>query len=722
MKTKRAKREQLNHNTVLKLIVTSIIIISVCILCGLFIVSRYLDNTVRADCDAFSADTAEVCDEAMAALLPDLTDLSADTVTRESILSYLREHGSADNYIIFAEGGGGVVLGDDGIISGALAGYGLRYDSVSLFTLGERRYIFAPVALKYGDTTSVYRAAAISDYTVRTAEINAMVGNTVAAIVICGTIILAALWVYAWITGNPVRYGRYKYLLKVNSDGRVVQSNRAFRKSFPSVAAIPAPEKLDKENYNLVKLTGDDGEKLVAMRVSPRLKGSYSAYAGDISNADAFMIAAESNSDDFITQNSFLMAYRSFTQPGKRVLVGEIVMTNLDGIKTLFGKASAEEIQKLVLRKVREKFTYVFEIDFGTFSIVYPDGKKLDNLLEDMEENFRYVASPVRLQDNLFSVEMKAGFALCDDTMPDRSFAYAMKAAGAARQRATETGIADYIIYTESQKKLYTKYMMEYDIRKMLEEGAFEMEYQPQYSIKEGRITGFEALFRIKKTWSVNVDTFSFITYAERTGAMVQLGDFIFEEGMKFARQLKGKNVSVSLNVSPVQLMQAGFVENFLKIYRKYNLKPGSVCVEITESFLMTNYTETLKKLQVLQDNGIYAHLDDFGTEYSSLLYLKKLPVSTIKIDKEFVKDILVSKESQAVVKFITSIGKLLNLRTICEGVETVKEYDMLNYLGCDAVQGWLISKSLKPEEALRIVDTFDYRAVVAANVAKSSD
>jgi EAL domain-containing protein (putative c-di-GMP-specific phosphodiesterase class I) len=379
----------------------------------------------------------------------------------------------------------------------------------------------------------------------------------------------------------------------------------------------------------------------------------------------------------------------------------------------------ALNIQKIVIKKVQEKFLYVYELDLGSIGVIYPDGKKLDNLMSDFEDVFRYISQPIHMEGNLFTVELKSGFALCDASMQQLNFDYGMKAAEAALKRAQETNIADYIIYHESQKKLYTKYFITYDIHQMLSEGAFEMEYQPQYNINEGRIEGFEALFRVKKSWNVNVDTFSFITYAERTGAMLQLGDFIFDTGMAFAKKLEGKNVSVSLNVSPVQLMQAGFTENFLRIYKKYNLKPGSICVEITESFLMTNFQETLKKLEILKKNGITTHLDDFGTEYSSLLYIKTLPISTIKIDKEFVRDVINNKESQAVIKFITNIAQLLNFTTICEGVETPDEFDMLKALGCDTIQGWLISKSLKVDDALKIVDTFDYNKVVAAYNAK---
>lgn len=717
MKTNtRKKTVQLNKNTLLKLALAAALVVVIYVLCGAFIVNQLSARTTELDIRSYGEQAERLSGAAVEQLGPDLTDLREDSETQAALMQYFTEYGAADHYILFAEGGS-QILGDAPFIGGTLTDYGLSYDTVSTFSQGGRLYMFAPAAL--GDSS--YRVALITDYTDRNASINSIFGNSIAMLAVGGVLCVAVLIAYAYLTGEAVRYGKYKYRLTVDETGRIRRSNAAFRRYFPSVAVIVSPSKLDKLSYNLVKLSGDDGEKLLAMRVSPRAHGEYAAYAGDVSNADALLYAAENHSDELITENSLAMAYESFSASGKRVLVGEMYITNLDSIKTLFGKSAAEDIQKAIIKKVRDKFTYVFELDFGVLGIIYPDGRKLDNLVSDMDENIRNITTPIRLNDNLFTVEIKAGFALCDDTMEDRSFRYAMKAAGAARQRAADTGIADYIIYTESQKKLYTKYLIEYDIKKMLEEGAFEMEYQPQYSIRDNRIVGFEALFRVKKTWSVTVDTFSFITYAERTGAMVQLGDFIFEEGMKFAKQLEGKDISVSLNVSPVQLMQAGFVENFLKIYKKYNLQPGSVCVEITESFLMANFSETLNKLEMLRDNGIKVHLDDFGTEYSSLLYLKKLPISTIKIDKEFVKDIITSKESQAVVRFITGIAKLLNLTTICEGVESPKEYDMLNYLGCDAVQGWLISKSLKPEEALEMADNFDFKqAVIIASAPKS--
>ncbi|MDE6075065.1 MAG: EAL domain-containing protein, partial [Clostridia bacterium] len=366
---------------------------------------------------------------------------------------------------------------------------------------------------------------------------------------------------------------------------------------------------------------------MVAMRLSPTVAHSL-VLAGEVANADSFIQGAggedagELDSDGKAT-SSLSKVFEGFTTKGKRTLLGVLFISNLERIKTLFGKQMAIDIQHIIVKKVREKFTYAYELDFGYIGVTYPDGKKLDNLMADMEDIHRYINAPIKMEDNLFTLDVKAGFAMCDASMSPLNFEHAYKAAEAARQRVLDTNIADYIVYHESQRKLYDKYFITFDIKQMLAEGAFEMEYQPQYNIKEERIEGFEALFRVKKSWNVNVDTFSFITYAERTGAMVQLGDFIFDTGMQFAKKLEGKNVSVSLNVSPVQLMQAGFTENFLRIYKKYDLKPRSICVEITESFLMTNFTETLKKLDILTAQGIDVHLDDFGTEYSSLLYIK---------------------------------------------------------------------------------------------------
>ena len=245
----------------------------------------------------------------------------------------------------------------------------------------------------------------------------------------------------------------------------------------------------------------------------------------------------------------------------------------------------------------------------------------------------------------------------------------------------------------------------------MLKDGDFYLEYQPQYGLVEDRIVGFEALFRVQRKVQINASVMDIITYAERSGNMVLLGNFILDEGMKFAKSIEGMGVSVSLNVSPVQMMQTGFVDNFLKIYHSYNLKPGSVSVEITESYLVTDIAATLKKLEVLRANGVDIHLDDFGTGYSSFGYLAQLPISTIKIDQSFVRDITENRVNRLIAKTIVDICKSLNLKSICEGVENNDQLELMRQLGCDTIQGYVISRSVKDEVARDMIQNYRYRA-----------
>jgi len=656
------------------------------------------------------------------------SSLGNDVSKQDELVNFCKENGYFYTYILYYESSGGhaIYAGDDNALKvsistdrdgATLEEQGIPYVSDGQAQFKGKSYLFYKIELDY-----TYRILAVVDFDAEQSNLDSLVGNSVGILVAAEVIILAIFLAYAYSVSGREMPVLFKYRLRLDKSGKVISSNAAFKKDYSLVYEIPSPEKLDRHNFTMVTVNSTSGDSsalaLRAIGSGEKLR----VYGGTLSNASSFIAADEHVlNEDGLSTSQLSNLFDKCMHDGKRALIGVLLVTNLEKIKTLFGKQMSLDLQKIIMKKVKEKFGYAFELDFAYIGVAYPDGKNLDNLIVDLDDVFRYINTPLRMEDNLFTLDIKAGFAMCDSTMQPQTFEHAFRAAEAAKQRVLDTNVADYVIYKESQKKLYAKYFIKFDIKQMLSEGAFEMEYQPQYNIKQNRVEGFEALFRVKKSWNVNVDTFSFITYAERTGAMVQLGDFIFDTGMAFAKSIEGKDVSVSLNVSPVQLMQAGFIENFLGIYRKYNLKPGSICVEITESFLMKNFTETLRKLDVLTRQGIKVHLDDFGTEYSSLLYIKKLPISTIKIDKEFVKDVLVSQESQSIIKFITNLAKLLKGTTICEGVETVKEYDMLNFLGCDTIQGWVISKSLKDEAAVKFIDEFDYAKVVAAQQAKET-
>ncbi|MBP5308462.1 MAG: EAL domain-containing protein [Clostridia bacterium] len=178
---------------------------------------------------------------------------------------------------------------------------------------------------------------------------------------------------------------------------------------------------------------------------------------------------------------------------------------------------------------------------------------------------------------------------------------------------------------------------------------------------------------------------------------------------MKFAKSIEGTGVKVSLNVSAVQLMQAGFVDNFMNIYKRYDLKPGSIGLEVNESLLSATIGENLRKLEFLASSGIDIYLDHFAVESSSLTYLAKLPITAIKIDRVFVNDLGKNRYNTIVSKMITDIASTLGLYTVCEGVETKEQLEELEKNGCNVIQGYLISKAVGEDVARDMIKSFRF-------------
>lgn len=483
-----------------------------------------------------------------------------------------------------------------------------------------------------------YYLGAFVDFTGQQKISDSLAREIAVILIVTGAVVGVLFLLYSFWVGLNENSFRYSYRIVTDADGKIIRANAKFKQDFPQTVEIKENvARFEEKTFNAVKISAFGAERLLACVAKKQTNGRIRLSASEL--------ALPYESD---LENKDLMknVYDVFTAKGGRVLIGTIFIGNLANFKAMFGTEFAQKVYAKIFAKTEQEFTYAYEIDDSHIGILYPEGKKLDNLLQDIKDAVNFIDQPVMIDSNLVNIGAKFGFAVCDAVMERRDFEYAAIAADAALKRAAEDKMNDYFIYHESQKKQYAKFFVQYDIRKMLDDGDFYMEYQPQYSLKENRIKGFEALFRVRNP-KMNVSAYEIISYAERTGNMVMLGDFVFDTSMRFAKIIEGRGVTVSLNVSPIQLMQAGFVENFLKIYHKYDLKAGTISVEITESFLMHTFDETLKKLQILCEQGISIHLDDFGTQYSSLLYLKKLPIAAIKIDREFISDIAANEYSR---------------------------------------------------------------------------
>jgi EAL domain-containing protein (putative c-di-GMP-specific phosphodiesterase class I) len=229
---------------------------------------------------------------------------------------------------------------------------------------------------------------------------------------------------------------------------------------------------------------------------------------------------------------------------------------------------------------------------------------------------------------------------------------------------------------------------------------AFQIVYQPIISLTTGKITGFEALVRWQHPCRGNIPPSDFIPLAEETGLIHSLGLWILTQAcnqLQIWQQLFLTNppLTMSVNLSPLQLLEAGFVQQIQQILEKTDIASGSLQLEITESCLIENNEAAIAVLSELQTLGIQFDIDDFGTGYSSLSRLQDLPINILKIDRSFIQG-----KKWDVIRLILSLAAVLGLEVIAEGVETAEELASLKILGCKQIQGYFFSKPVNSQAA----------------------
>lgn len=251
---------------------------------------------------------------------------------------------------------------------------------------------------------------------------------------------------------------------------------------------------------------------------------------------------------------------------------------------------------------------------------------------------------------------------------------------------------------------LKNRLLLERDLRKALERDEFELYYQPKMSLESETITGFEALIRWNHPERGLLFPLDFIPIAEKSEIIVSIGDWVLKTACHqlktwLKKGLPVKNIAV--NLSARQFQQPDLVSNIEKFILDAGIQPDFLELEITETILMKNLETVTSKLRQLHEMGVKLSLDDFGTGYSSLRYLNSFPLDNIKIDQSFVQEIT-TEENATIAKAIVSLAKSFNLKTIAEGIEDENQKAIMRAIGCDFIQGYLLSKPLPAEKAIQ--------------------
>lgn len=235
-------------------------------------------------------------------------------------------------------------------------------------------------------------------------------------------------------------------------------------------------------------------------------------------------------------------------------------------------------------------------------------------------------------------------------------------------------------------------------LREVVFEQNFTMYYQPQYYAESGKLRGVEALIRWRDNKGVMISPSVFIPIAEKNGTIVPIGNWVIEKSVQTYAEWRDKYhypLVLSLNVSAVQCKKKGFIDSILQILEKYDVSPGEIEIEVTETILIEDFDYISERLNELKSAGVRISLDDFGTGFSSLSYLKGLPIDTLKIDKTFVDTLLTDKNTKIITESIIYMVKRLGYETIAEGVETKEQFQYLKELECDMIQGYYMGRPM---------------------------
>ena len=267
--------------------------------------------------------------------------------------------------------------------------------------------------------------------------------------------------------------------------------------------------------------------------------------------------------------------------------------------------------------------------------------------------------------------------------------------ADVAMYQAKNHGKNSYQYYSKSMNKYaLERFTVENKLRKALIHNEFMLFYQPQVNIQTGKLIGVEALIRWLQPDLVLTRPGEFIPLAEQTGLIIPMGEWVLRTACAQSQVWRKAGLShmlMTVNVSGIQFDQDSFIETLSHIISDSEIEPATLQLELTETTIMKNSEKTIKKLLELQTMGIQTSIDDFGTGYSSLKYLKHFPLSTLKIDNSFVRELGTSPNDQSIVRAIITLAHNFNLKVIAEGVEKREQLDFLRECGCEGVQGYLI-------------------------------
>ena len=354
--------------------------------------------------------------------------------------------------------------------------------------------------------------------------------------------------------------------------------------------------------------------------------------------------------------------------------------------------------------------TTIARLGGDEFTILLREIKETQDASKVAQRIVDLFSQPFHIEDRVIFISTSIGIALYPNDGKDVDTL--LKNADTAMYHAKEKGRDHYQFFSEHMNvEALERFSLENSLRSTTDKEDFQLYYQPQYDSSTDRIIGVEALIRWMHPDRGMLLPDTFIPIAEESGLIIKIGNWVLKTACKQnkAWQLAGfPPIYVTVNISGMQFKQKNFAESIAQTLLDTDLEPRYLELELTESILMEPTDTTFDTLNELKATGVRLAIDDFGRGYSSLGYLKRLPIDTLKIDRSFVRDIVSNSDDRAIIKAVISLARTLNLRVIAEGVETHEQLTYLREQGSDGIQGFFLGKPMTPNSFRQLLKQGD--------------
>ena len=368
------------------------------------------------------------------------------------------------------------------------------------------------------------------------------------------------------------------------------------------------------------------------------------------------------------------------------------------------GNALLAEIARLLRSRLREG-DLLARLGGGKFAIGLLRVEKREHAALVARKLIDVLSAPIAVGTHSLQVGTHIGIAVFPEDAGDAETL--LRGADVAAGRAGQSDDPAVLFFSEEMNQRAKEHLrIESELRDALANGELMLYYQPKVSLRSGRIVGAEALLRWRHPVRGLVSPGVFIPVAEETGLITELGNWVVEEACRQIAQWREANVimpPIAVNLSARQF-DRGLPQRMAQALERYGVHPEQLMLEITESLLVRGAESVIAIMNELVAMGLALALDDFGTGYSSLAYLKKFPISTLKIDRAFVVGLPHEENDCAIARAIVTMGQQLRQEIVAEGVETTEQMDFLRGLGCDQLQGYLFSQPVPAADFERML------------------